>query len=189
MIHHYNHEPALSVIDQGGLILFPSDTIWAIGCDATNEEAVKRVLTLKDWDYSQPLVILVSSLSQLKDYVPYIHPRVETLLAFHNQPLTIVFETATGIADNAKAKDGSAAFRIVKEDFCKQLIEKFGHPILGTSAHIGNNPYPKHFGEISSAVIQGVDYVVKHRQMDREMGPPSVIARLDENEELVFLRE
>jgi L-threonylcarbamoyladenylate synthase len=189
MLPNYNLEQIAEALNKGELILFPSDTIWVIGCDSCNETAVKRVLELKEWDYSMPLVMLVSSMEMLREYVQKIHPRVETLLAFHDKPLTIVYETADNIPVSAKGKDGSAAFRIVQDEFCLNLLDVLKRPIVATSAHIGKMPYPKHFGEVSSAVIMGVDHVVKYRQMDREMGPPSVIARLDENEELYFLRE
>jgi L-threonylcarbamoyladenylate synthase len=185
----YNIEQILETLKKGGLILFPSDTIWCIGCDATSESAVKRVLELKEWDYSMPLNMMVSSMSMLKTYVKDLHPRIETLLAYHYKPLTIIFDKVGQIAEASKGKDGSAAFRIVQDELCLRMLNTFGKPIVATSAHIGHQPFPRHFGEISSTVIMGVDHIVKHRQMDRDMAPPSVIARLDENEELIFLRE
>ena len=189
MVQNYTLEPIISILEQGGLILFPTDTIWGIGCDATNAEAVGRVRSLRQCPREEPFVILVSGLDMLKTYVPFVHPRVETLLVFHTRPVTIIYERAVLLPENALGPDGSVAMRIPKDDFCQSLLAAFGKPIVGASAHIGQAPHPRHFGEISSAVIEGIDHVVKHRQMEKEMGEPSVIARMGEDEEFVFIRE
>ncbi len=189
MVHHYDLEPILSCLETGGTILYPTDTIWGIGCDATNEVAVEKVFSLKQRPPSKPFPVLVSSIEMLKEYVKWVHPRLETLLQYHERPLTIIYENATNLAKNATSADGSVAIRIPKDPFCQQLIENFGKPLVSTSANISDAPYPNHFGEISSAVIIGVDHVVKYRQLDKNMGQPSVICKLDENEELFFLRE
>lgn len=188
MVQNYALEPIVSALRQGGLILFPTDTIWGIGCDATNEQAVARVRLLRQLPKAQPLVLLAAGLDMLRQYVPVIHPRIETLLLFHTRPLTIIYERATGISQNALGSDGSVAFRIPQDDFCQELLEAFGKPIVATSAHVADGPYPRHFGEISSAVIEGIDFVVRHRQMQKEMPEPSVVARLGEDEELEFIR-
>ena len=189
MVQNYDVEPILTTLENGGIILYPTDTIWAIGCDATNEEAVSRVLTLKQWDYSEPFVLLVSSIEMLKNYVERIHPRVETLLLFHERPLTIIYDQAKQLPKNALANDGSVALRVTKDKFCYSLIENFGKPIVATAACIDCVPFPGHFGEISSAVIEGIDLVVKHRQLDKNMGERSIVARLDEHQEFVFIRK
>ncbi len=188
MVQHYDLEPILSCLENGGTILYPTDTIWGIGCDATNEAAVDKVYNIKNRDYSKPFVILVSSIDMLKQYVERIHPRIETLLLFHERPLTIIYEKAINLAQNAVGRDGSVGIRIAKDKFCKQLIENFGKPLVSTSANLSEEPFPEHFGEISSSVLIHVDHVVKYRQMDKNMNEPSVIAKIDENEELVFLR-
>lgn len=189
MVNHYDLEPILACLENGGTILLPTDTIWGIACDATNADAVEKVHELKQQERNQPFVLLVSSIEMLKDYVHHIHPRIETLLLFHQRPLTIIYENAKNLPTNAYADDGSVAIRIPHDPFCQALIESFGKPIVATSANISGDPLPSHFGEISSAVIIGVDYVVKYRTMDKDMNEPSVIAKLDENEELVFFRE
>jgi L-threonylcarbamoyladenylate synthase len=186
MVNHYDLEPILACLENGGTILLPTDTIWGIACDATNAEAVEKVHELKR---NRPFVLLVSSIEMLKDYVQQVHPRIETLLLFHQRPLTIIYENAKNLPTNAYGDDGSVAIRITHDPFCQSLIESFGKPIVATSANISGDPLPNHFGEISSAVIIGVDYVVKYRTMDKDMNEPSVIAKLDENEELVFFRE
>lgn len=189
MVQNYLLEPVLSTLENGGLILFPTDTIWGIGCDATHAEAVARLRLLKELPLDQPLTVLAPTIERMKNFVAFVHPRVETLLIFHNRPLTIIYDQARNLAPQAAASDGSIAFRIPKDRFCQELLVEFGRPIVATAACIGTTPYPRHFGEISSAVIEGIDHVVKYRQMDKDMAEPSVIARLGEDEELIFIRE
>jgi L-threonylcarbamoyladenylate synthase len=121
--------------------------------------------------------------------VKNIHPRVETLLLFHTRPLTVIYEQCKNLPLNACAANGSVAIRIPHDDFCKSLLEAFGKPIVATTAQVSGTPMPKHFGEISSDIIMGVDHVVKHRTLDKDMGELSVLARLNNEEELEFLRE
>ncbi len=189
MAQNYLLEPIVNTLRTGGLILFPTDTIWGIGCDATNAEAVARLRQLRELPADKPLTLLTPTIESLKKFVAFVHPRVETLLQFHTRPLTIIYDQAVNLPDQAAATDGSIAFRIPKDDFCQELLEAFGMPIVATAACIGLAPHPNHFGEISSAVIEGIDFVVKYRQMDKEMSEPSVIARIGEDEELLFIRE
>ncbi|MEO1261835.1 MAG: L-threonylcarbamoyladenylate synthase [Bacteroidota bacterium] len=189
MVQLYELEPILDTLENGGTILYPTDTVWGIGCDATNALAVSKIHAMKRLEQDQPFILLVSSIEMLKEYVEQVHPRIETLLLFHERPLTIIYPNAKNLASNAVADDFSVAIRIPHDPFCKNLIEDFGKPLVATSANINNAPAPSHFGEISSAVIVGVDHVVKHRRMDKEMNQPSVIAKLDESGELVFIRE
>ena len=189
MVQNYTLEPVISTLESGGLILYPTDTIWCIGCDATNPEAVRQIRDLRRCDPTEPFILLAASIEMLHIYVPFVHPRVETLLLFHTRPLTVVYEEGALLPAEALGPDGSVAFRIPQDDFCKQLLETFGKPIVAAPAHVCSTPYPHHFGEISSAIIEGIDHVVKHRQMEKEMGEPSVIARMSEEEELIFLRE
>lgn len=189
MVQNYLLEPIVNSLQNGGLILFPTDTIWGIGCDATNPAAVNRLRQLRALPPERPLTVLAQSIEQLKNYVVFIHPRVETLLQFHVRPLTIIYDQAKNLPEQAAATDGSIAFRIPKDNFCLELLEEFGKPIVATAACIGPAPHPGHFGEISSAVIESIDLVVKYRQMDKDMSEPSVIARIGEDEELIFIRE
>ena len=182
-------EPALTTLKEGGLILYPSDTIWCIGCDATSADAVSRVKSLRNLPEGHPLVILVADMQMLKAHAVFVHPRVETLLVHHQRPLTMVFDRGRGLPAAALGTDGSVALRITTDPFCTQLIRELGRPIVATEACIGTGPIPNHFGEVSSAVIEKVNYVVRHRQMDKQMEQPSVIARLNDNEELEFIRE
>jgi L-threonylcarbamoyladenylate synthase len=184
-----NLETITTTLENGGLILYPTDTIWGIGCDATNEVAVQRIFDLKKRPYDQPFVILVNSIEMLKNYVEHVHPRIETLLMYHIQPLTMIYDQAKNLPPIAHAPDGSVAIRVVQDSFCRELIQQFRKPLIASAANIIEKIYPANFGGISSDVITGVDYVVKWKQSEKKIGQPSVIAKFSKKEELVFLRE
>ncbi len=177
------------IITEGGIICYPTDTIWGIGCDATNEEAIERIGKLKGRPATNGYVLLVSDIDMLKRYATRVHPRLETLLAFHKRPLTVIYEHNTGLPDAVKAADGSVAIRVVQDEFCQELIALIDRPLISTSANLHGEPFPATFGAISSAILTDMDYVVKHRQDDRRPGEPSSIARLDRHLELEFIRE
>jgi len=177
------------LLENGGIICYPTDTIWGIGCDATNEAAVARISALKGRPPEKGYVVLVSSIEMLKEFVPKVHPRLETLLAYHTRPLTIIYERNVRLPVFSKAPGGSAAIRVVQDEFCRELINALGKPIISTSANISGEPYPPTFGGVSSEILGSVDYVVKYRQDDKEPGEPSAIAKLDRHMELEFLRE
>ncbi|MFT4666430.1 MAG: L-threonylcarbamoyladenylate synthase [Polaribacter sp.] len=178
-----------AVLERGGSILYPTDTIWGVGCDATNASAIEKIYELKQRDPNKPLSLLASSVEMVKQYVEELHPRVETLLAHHSRPLTVVYNKAKNLPANLLPDNGSIAIRIATDGFCKTLIEKFGKPIVTTSANLSGEPFPSHFGEVSSAIISGVDYISKSGRQNREPGEPSVIIKVDEKGEIVFLRE
>jgi L-threonylcarbamoyladenylate synthase len=177
------------ILEQGGLICYPTDTIWGIGCDATNEAAIARIYALKGRAPQHGYVTLVDSIDMLRQYVTKMHPRIETLLAFHLRPLTIVYDKVANLPEAVRATDGSAAIRVVQDDFCSSIIRAFGRPIVSTAACKHDQPWPPIFGAISSEILGGVDYVVKYRQDDKEPGEPSPVARLDRHQEMEFLRE
>jgi L-threonylcarbamoyladenylate synthase len=178
-----------NLLRNGGIICYPTDTIWGIGCDATNEAAIARVSALKGRPPEKGYVMLVSSIEMLKNYALKIPPRLETLLSFHQRPLTVIYERTSGLPAAAKAPDGSAAIRVTQDEFCRELIEALGAPLLSTSANKSGQPFPATFGGISSEILGAVDYVVKYRQDDKEPSEPSSIARLDRHQELEFIRE
>ncbi|MFK8105032.1 MAG: L-threonylcarbamoyladenylate synthase [Saprospiraceae bacterium] len=182
-------EDIIDVLKTSGLILYPTDTIWGIGCDACDEEAVRKVYQLKQSTHDENFVLLVDSLAMLKKYVAEVHPRIDTLLSYHIRPLTVVYEEAKDLAPSVIAPDGSIAVRIVQDDFCKNLIQAFGRPLVATSANIHNQAFPSNFGAISSEVIRQVDYVVKARQSEKSLQEPSVLVKVSPKGELVFLRE
>jgi L-threonylcarbamoyladenylate synthase len=182
----------VALLEEGKTILYPTDTIWGLGCDASNEEAIEKISAIKRRKPEKSYVLLVDSIEMLKVYAPKMHPRIETLLTFHDRPLTVVYDRfsgVTGLPAAARGADGSMAIRVTKDQFCQNLIAAFGKPIISTSANISGTPFPAHFGEISSEILAEVDYVVKFRQDDKEPREPSVIAKVDRRGELDFLRE
>ncbi|MBL7818630.1 MAG: threonylcarbamoyl-AMP synthase [Saprospiraceae bacterium] len=190
MFENEKFQEILNVLRHGGVILYPTDTIWGLGCDATNAEAVDKISTIKERTPDKGYVLLVDSVEMLKKHVGIVHPRVETLLSYHVRPLTIIYDEAFGVASNVLAPDGSVGIRVTQDPFCRELIAQFGKPIVSTSANRSGAPFPAHFGEISSDVLEKVDLVVKYKQDVKERGEPSVIARFNrEYEELDFLRE
>ena len=181
-------EKAIETVVEGGIILYPTDTIWGLGCDATNEKSVERIYRIKKRDLSKPLICLVSSIAMLKKYVRRVHPRVETLLSYHERPLTIVYPHAQGLPPILCGDDGTIAIRLVQEPFCQALIEQADKPLVSTSANVAGEPFPSKFGEISSNVIKSADYVCKYRRDDITPSPPSVVARYDSKGQLDFIR-
>lgn len=179
----------LKTLQSGGLVLFPSDTVWAIGCDATQPAAVRRLYTLKNRTPQHPFIILVDSVDMLKEYVGHVHPRIETLLFFHNRPLTIIYDQPLHLPQELIGPDGTVAIRVVQDDYCRSFIQALGKPVVATTAYREPGQVPRHFGEIQSDILSGVDWVAKHRQKERHFEDLSVIARLDEQEELEFLRD
>jgi len=182
-------EKCLEVLSQGGTILFPTDTIWGIGCDATNRYAIDKVYTLKNRDRKKPLIVLASDVAMIKRYVTRIHPKVETLLQFHTRPLTVIYDHLSGLATNVISTDNTIGIRIPQDKFCQELISSFGCPIVATSANMSNEAFPKSFGEIKTSVLNQVDFTIPYRQNDVNFLPPSAIVRLTKNEDLEFLRE
>lgn len=173
----------------GDIILFPTDTIWGIGCDATDPVSVQRIYNLKKRTPDKPYVLLVDSIEMIKNYVHSVHPRIETLLGYHTRPLTVVYPGAKNLPDISVAQDGSVAIRIVQDAFCRALIRAVGRPLVATSANVSNQPFPGNFGEISSEILSGVDQVVRLRQDEKSLGKPSVMITVDKAGEIIFLRK
>lgn len=180
---------ALETLKQGGLILYPTDTIWGIGCDATNAEAVAKVYALKARDKSKSLLILLHNDNQLASYVNDIPEVAYELIEYAESPLTIVFSKAKNLAANALAEDGSIGIRVVKHPFCEQLLQRFRKPIISTSANLSGQPSPTSFADIDDAVIAGVDYVVEFGQAEKSDGKSSTIMKLDPSGKFEFLRK
>ncbi|MEE9350241.1 MAG: L-threonylcarbamoyladenylate synthase [Flavobacteriaceae bacterium] len=156
-------------LKKGKIILYPTDTVWGIGCDATNKKAVEKIYKLKKRDSSKSLIILVNGFDMLKDYVTTV-PK-ETLEYLENQtvPTTVIYNTPNKIAKNAIALDGTIAIRIVSKGFANDLITFFGKPIVSTSANISKKPMPKCFDEISKKIIKKIDFIVP---MDQQKSSP-----------------
>jgi L-threonylcarbamoyladenylate synthase len=153
-------EKSIEVLEDGKLLLYPTDTVWGLGCDATNAEAVKKVYKLKNRVESKSLVILVESLEMLNDYIQEMPAEALRLLNSLEKATTIIYDHKKGLADNMIAADNTIAVRIPNHEFCKQLIAEFGKPIVSTSANKSGESTPKSFSEIDNAIIEGVDYIV-----------------------------
>ena len=178
----------LEILHKGGIILYPTDTIWGIGCDATNSEAVDKIIVLKQRPTVKSMIVLLADARQINRYTSHAEPFISEYLEKTDRPTTVIYEGALGIAENLISEDGSIAIRIVKEDFCRHLIKRFRKPIVSTSANRSGDEPPKDFNGISTAILQGVDYTVKYRQQDRTAGHASILIRFNKNREPIVLR-
>jgi L-threonylcarbamoyladenylate synthase len=181
-------EACLSVLENGGLILYPTDTIWGIGCDATNEEAVEKIFALKKRIETKALIVLIADERSLLQYVASPHIEVFDYIQGVSKPTTIVYENAIGLAGNLLAEDGSVGIRICADEFCKHLIKRFKKPIVSTSANVSGFPPPKVFSDIDIAVKEGVDYVVHYRQDDMTPVEPSAVVKCGKDGRFTILR-
>ncbi|MFT3824137.1 MAG: L-threonylcarbamoyladenylate synthase [Chitinophagaceae bacterium] len=179
---------ALLVLQQGGLILYPTDTIWGIGCDATNPEAVKKIYDLKQREETKGMIILLADERDLLTYVSQPNLEVFNYLETVHKPTTVIYEGAIGVADNLVHADGSVAIRIVKETFCKHLIKRLRKPLVSTSANISGHPAPAFFKDVSPHILRGVDYIVNHRQDDVTPHQPSAVVKWHDDGTLTVIR-
>lgn len=170
---------ACEVMREGGIILYPTDTIWGIGCDATNETAVKRIYDLKKRIDNKAMLVLIDSSAKLNAYITEVPDIAWDLVEMADKPLTIIYPKAKNLAGNLLGKDGSVGMRISNETFSKNLCERFRKPIVSTSANISGQPNPIIFNEISEEIKNGVDYIVTYRQNDITKSAPSGIIKLD----------
>lgn len=162
----------------GGLILYPTDTIWGIGCDATNEEAVRRVYELKRRSDHKAMLLLMDSSAKLNYYVQEVPDVAWDLIELADSPLTVIYSGARNVAPNLLAEDGSVGIRITQEEFSHKLCERFRKPLVSTSANVSGEPSPANFSEISATIKAGVDYIVRYRQDDLSKAAPSHIIKL-----------
>ena len=177
------------ILRQGGLILYPTDTIWGIGCDATNEEAVRRVYALKQRTDHKAMLVLIDSPAKLNGYVSQVPDISWELIEVSNKPLTIIYPNAKNLAFNLLGEDGSVGIRITNEKFSHDLCKLFRKPVVSTSANISGLPSPALFSEIAEAVKNGVDYVVQYRQDETVRAKPSGIIKLYEDGYIKIIRE
>jgi L-threonylcarbamoyladenylate synthase len=185
--HDVDH--CLKVLQAGGLILYPTDTIWGIGCDATNATAVNRIFNLKQRPESKSMIILLADEKELMQYVTNIDLQVFDYLAKVKKPTTVIYEGAIGLADNVINTDGTVAIRIVKDPFCKHLIKRFRKPIVSTSANISGDPSPATFHDVMPVIWQGVDYIVHHRQKETTAHAASSIIKWNRDGSVTVIRE
>lgn len=180
---------AFEVLKEGGIILYPTDTIWGIGCDATNAEAVEKILKLKGRSENKSLIILLDTDAKLQSYVSEVPEIAYDLIEYSENPLTIIYSGAKNLATNAIAQDGSIGIRIVKHKFCEQLLQRFRKPIISTSANLSGKPSAKTFDEIEEVIKQGVDYIVNWEQEDYEEKKASTIMKLEPGGLFSFIRK
>jgi len=161
----------IKILNNGGVILYPTDTIWGIGCDATNSDAISKIYAIKRRKESKALISLVANKEQLSEYVSYIPKEAE-----NKTPTTIIYDNIRGgLSKNLLAKDKTAGIRIVQDIFCRDLILTFGKPIVATSANISNEKYPKKYAEINESIINNVDYIVNLRKEDLMTSPSQIL--------------
>ena len=174
---------------EGRVILYPTDTIWGIGCDATNEDAVRRVYEIKQRQDSKAMLVLVDSSVKVDFYVRDVPEVAWDLIDLADKPLTIIYSGARNLAANLLAEDGSVGIRVTNEDFSKRLCQQFRKAIVSTSANISGQPSPKNFSEISEEVKSAVDYIVGYRQEEMSNPKPSSIIKLDKGGVIKIIRE
>lgn len=182
-------EEAVKVLETGGIILYPTDTVWGLGCDATNEKAVSRIFEIKKRADSKSLVTLASDMEMISRYVNEIPSMAETLVTLDDKPLTIVYPGVEGLAANVMAPDSSAAIRIPRNDFCLQLLRRFRKPIVSTSANVSGESTPACYEEISGEIISSVDWCADPIYEEGATGQSSSIIKLGLSNEVTIIRK
>lgn len=180
---------ALQVLKNGGVIVYPTDTIWGIGCDATNEEAVARIYSMKEREDTKSMLVLIHNESLLTSYVSEVPEIAWELIEAAVDPLTIIYPGAKNLAKNLISTDQTIGIRVAGDEFCSQLISRFRKPIVSTSANISGRPSPANFMEIEDAILENADYVVHWRQDDYSGAKPSSIIKLGTGGEIEIIRK
>lgn len=178
---------AIAVLEKGGLLLYPTDTVWGIGCDATNIDAVQKIYNLKQREDSKALICMVGNDAMLECHIESVPDLAYDIIDLSTKPTTIIYDNPKGVAKNLIANDNTLAVRLATDKFCQYLINKFKKPIVSTSANISGQPSPNSFKEISKAILTGVDYVVNLHQ-DKKNGPPSAIIKLSNDSTVKVIR-
>lgn len=179
---------AKQVLNQNGIIIYPTDTIWGIGCDATNEEAVAKIYKIKQRTESKSLIVLVDGWAMLEKYISKVPAKVSCILKGSSKPTSVVYDNPKGLAKNVIANDNTVAIRIVNDEFCKQLIHQFGKPIVSTSANVSGKPAPKSFDEIENSLLNRADYVV-NLHLEKNHSTASQIVKVDSRGKIEFIRK
>lgn len=185
---HNEIQQTIDILNQGGLILYPTDTVWGIGCDATNEAAVKKVYELKKRQDNKALICLVSDLRMLQRYVYEIPEAAYDIIEFSSKPTTIIYDQPINLAKNLIGQDNTIGIRVASDEFCQKLIRKFRRPLVSTSANTSGKPTPKSFTEIGSEILKGVDYVV-NLQLEKTNSQPSSIIKIGNDAVVKIIRK
>ena len=182
-------QKAIEILKKGGIILYPTDTIWGLGCDATNPEAVEKIYKLKKRSYSKSMIVLLESDVKLNRFVKKIPDIAWDIVDLSDKPTTIIYPEGTNLAPNLLAEDKTIGIRIVKEGFCHQLIRKFGKPLVSTSANISSEPTPLRYIDIDKRILEGVDYIV-NLPADVKLKPKaSTIMKIDLDGTFTLIRK
>lgn len=187
-VYHEDILKAIEVMKKGGIILYPTDTIWGIGCDATNEEAVAKIFALKQRADSKSMLVLVDSIPTLERIVPQVPEVAYDMIELATRPITIIYDGVQGVAPQLLAEDGSLGIRVSQENFSHDLCRAFRRPIVSTSANISGELTPAVFSAISTEIKEGVDYIVSYRQTDEQRTQPSHIIKLKASGEFTIIR-
>ncbi|MEO6406895.1 MAG: L-threonylcarbamoyladenylate synthase [Ferruginibacter sp.] len=188
MVQDTDIENCLAVLNKGGVILYPTDTVWGIGCDATNEKAVEKIYRIKQRNEEKSMIILLAEEKDIVKYTDQPEPVIFDYIKGVHKPTTVIYESAKGLAKNIINKDGSIGIRVVNDNFCRRLIERFGKPIVSTSSNISGFPPPAFFSDIDIAIKSGVDYIVQHRQEDLNAATPSTVVKLGGDGKIIIIR-
>lgn len=181
-------ESALQVLKAGGVILYPTDTVWGLGCDATNADAVDKIYRIKQRAEAKSMLALVDSEEMLQKSVKNVPDTAWEFIDIYDTPLTIIYDKPKRVAKNLTAEDGSLGIRITSDEFCQELCRQLRRPLVSTSANISGQPTPRHFCDISAEIKDAVDYVVQHRQDDMSEVKPSDIIKITDSENVKFIR-
>lgn len=176
-------------LEQGKVILYPTETIWGLGCDATQTAAIQQIHDIKQRPEGKTYILLVDSQARLEEYVSYVPPKASKLIAYHERPLTIIYAQPKNLPEALLAPDGSIAIRVTRDPFCKALVAALGKPIVSTSANTSGKPYPDSFKAIEPRIIKEVDAVADYRQKETSPNAPSTIVKVIDDEELIFIRK
>jgi len=188
MIFVTDIEEALTVLLSGGLVLYPTDTVWGIGCDATNPAAVAKIYALKKRSDEKSMIVLLADENDIPKYVTQPNPKIFDYIKGIHKPTTFIYEGAINLAKNMIQGDGSIGIRLTNDPFCKKLIRRFGKPLVSTSANISGYPAPSIFEDVDFEIKSGVDYIVQHRQDDVTAASPSAIVKLNADGSLNIIR-
>jgi L-threonylcarbamoyladenylate synthase len=182
-------EKALATLRVGGVVLYPTDTIWGLGCDPTNAEAVQKIFRIKEREPGKSLLVLVNGEVMLERYVADLPEIALELLGVSEEPLTIVYPSGKNLASGVCSEDGSVGIRICRDEFCSELIGRFRKPLVSTSANLSGMPAPENFSDIDAKVISSADYVVNYRQDDRRQFRSSPVIRLNSDGTIQIIRK
>lgn len=183
-----NFDDIVSVLKNGGSILYPTDTIWGLGCDACNQNAIENIYHIKKRPTNKPMILLVSDIEMLKTYVEDIHPRVETLIGYFDRPLTVIYQNPKNLPPAAISKDNTVAIRVTKDQFCQELIRTWQKPLVSTSANISGENFPQNYDEVDQYIRSQADYIVKYKRHELRKKAASVIVSYNNEGELNFIR-